>query len=116
MLAAFSHFTEQLGYPESLVIFEKLFITMSYISRNRSDIPLTVSETSEFIATGEEQNGVDNSKKTHASNNLKRKESQASKSSTKSIRKREQWANKFEFIFSCMAFSIGLGNVSCFRV
>uniref|UniRef100_T1KML9 Transporter n=1 Tax=Tetranychus urticae TaxID=32264 RepID=T1KML9_TETUR len=26
-------------------------------------------------------------------------------------RKREQWANKFEFIFSCMAFSIGLGNV-----
>uniref|UniRef100_T1KM71 Transporter n=1 Tax=Tetranychus urticae TaxID=32264 RepID=T1KM71_TETUR len=26
-------------------------------------------------------------------------------------RKREQWANKFEFIASCMAFSIGLGNV-----
>lgn len=29
----------------------------------------------------------------------------------KKFREREQWANKFEFIFSCMAFSIGLGNV-----
>lgn len=86
---------------------------MSYISRNQSDVPLTVNETSEFITAGEEQNGVDNSKKTQASNNLKRKESEVSKSS---IRKREQWANKFEFIFSCIAFSIGLGNVSCFRV
>lgn len=26
-------------------------------------------------------------------------------------REREQWGNKFEFILSCMAFSIGLGNV-----
>ena len=26
-------------------------------------------------------------------------------------RKREQWANKFEFIVSCMAFCVGLGNV-----
>lgn len=26
-------------------------------------------------------------------------------------REREQWSNKFEFILSCMAFSIGLGNV-----
>src|SRR5438874_917772 len=85
-VAAFSHFTEQLDYLESLEIFEKLFfITMSYISRNQSDLPLTASETSDFIAA-EEQNEVDNSKK--GSNNLKRKESQASKSSAKSIRKR----------------------------
>jgi len=29
----------------------------------------------------------------------------------KKFREREQWDNKLEFIFSCMAFSIGLGNV-----
>ncbi|KAI1286989.1 Sodium- and chloride-dependent GABA transporter ine [Halotydeus destructor] len=27
------------------------------------------------------------------------------------FREREQWGNKFEFILSCMAFSVGLGNV-----
>lgn len=29
----------------------------------------------------------------------------------KKYREREQWGNKFEFVLSCMAFSIGLGNV-----
>ena len=26
-------------------------------------------------------------------------------------RPREQWANKLEFVFACMAYAIGLGNV-----
>jgi hypothetical protein len=71
---------------------------MAHVKRNQSDLPLTIGEATEFLSPEE-----DSSVKT------------GSKSLSNEDRvtpPREQWGSKFEFIFSCMAFSIGLGNVS----
>lgn len=77
---------------------------MAYIQRNQSDLPLTIGETSDFLSA-EEQAANHHSGKEKAGKNRMRKDSEAPVV-------REHWGSKFEFIFSCMAFSVGLGNVS----
>ena len=42
---------------------------------------------------------------------LHEQETVPSKGSGAKFRSREQWGNKFEFIFALMTYSIGLGNV-----
>ena len=87
---------------------------MSYLNHNEgvNHNPLTI----ELINEDEKyENEADNNKKNEKlslkngviEENNKPRESKRKRS----IRQREQWANHFEFIFSCMAFSIGLGNV-----
>lgn len=87
---------------------------MSYIQRNQSDLPLTHPETSDFMveenmATGDQRRG---SNKKRQSVVALGRESRLGSGTGPPIRTREQWGSKFEFIFSCMAFSVGLGNVS----
>lgn len=95
---------------------------MSYIQRNQSDLPLTSGETSEFLPEEQEQDELEHErrqqhlhrnsigKKRDKSGNLARDRLGSGTGSMGPAR--EQWGSKFEFIFSCMAFSVGLGNVS----
>ena len=79
---------------------------MTYMQRNQSDQPLTMGEATEFL-TPEEQAAA-RSATEHAAKNGKNDSLDADNEEPV----REKWGSKFEFIFSCMAFSIGLGNVS----
>ena len=89
---------------------------MTHMQRNQSDLPLTVSEATEFLSP-EEQSDAGKGLTAIQLISKKGKSSEdaivdGSNGEAAGPPAREQWASKFEFIFSCIAFSIGLGNVS----
>ena len=78
----------------------KKFISMQTKSDETKD---------QYIFTLDNQNDIENND-LHTSNTKSSLASSLTKKSLK-YREREQWNSKFEFILSCISFSIGLGNV-----
>lgn len=87
---------------------------MSYLNHNESvnHNPLTIELINEDEKHENEADNNKKNKKQSLKNDVIEENNKPCEPKRKgSIREREQWANRFEFIFSCMAFCIGLGNV-----